>query len=483
MSTQPLLNQILLKPTDVLFFRDGRPMTGASTGCTAAWPLPDIINHAIHAALHRADFNDVHHHRQGQSGGYSSSRTRKFGSVTTAGPFPVRVTESKGKPQPKCEWFFPRPKDAQLARTGIVTLKPVLGLAPDCPNPWTESSLPKPLKYAVANTLPPDKESAAEPWISVDVYQAYLAGTPGPNFPAHYLWDDDIADTEYAIGIAIDPATSVAGHGTTKGMIYSAHYLRLRDDFRLGVFAQALDKLNDNPTQQKRDLIKLLLDDKSHTIIVGGQQRLCTAERSDAPMPLPLPQGLNKGFSSVQLGGRKYWLVKWVLLTPAIWPEIEAGISKRGTIRKYHPGGWLPNWICPETGRVLLEAIDEQKRRERRLLNYSGKGYESAPNIDAWLVAAIVPRPIVVTGWRVPGQETEEHGGAKSTHLAVPAGAVYYFQAESEEAAQRLASVLNWHGTSPGSEIKNRRSTLLGEKGYGLGVCGKWDFYAVSTLK
>jgi hypothetical protein len=29
-----------------------------------------------------------------------------------------------------------------------------------------------------------------------------------------------------------------------------------------------------------------------------------------------------------------------------------------------------------------------------------------------------------------------------------------------------------WHGATNGTEIKNRRSTLLGEMGYGLGVCG-----------
>ncbi|MCX7721937.1 MAG: hypothetical protein N2379_02610, partial [Verrucomicrobiae bacterium] len=50
--------------------------------------------------------------------------------------------------------------------------------------------------------------------------------------------------------------------------------------------------------------------------------------------------------------------------------------------------------------------------------------------------------------------------------------------------AAKLASALNLHGSekseirNPQSEIiVNRRSTLLGEKGYGLGVCSTWDFY------
>ena len=68
-------------------------------------------------------------------------------------------------------------------------------------------------------------------------------------------------------------------------------------------------------------------------------------------------------------------------------------------------------------------------------------------------------------------------GGAKPTQLAVPAGAVYYFKCTTAEDAANLASVLNWNGsdTNP-TTIKNRRSTLFGEKGFGLGVCGTWHF-------
>jgi hypothetical protein len=56
----------------------------------------------------------------------------------------------------------------------------------------------------------------------------------------------------------------------------------------------------------------------------------------------------------------------------------------------------------------------------------------------------------------------------------VPAGAVYYFACDSAKDAAALASALNWHGETPGTTIRNRRSTLLGEKGFGLGVCGTW---------
>ncbi len=48
------MNTILLQPTDVLFFRDGRPMTGSLAGHGAAWPLPNVINAAVHAGLTEA---------------------------------------------------------------------------------------------------------------------------------------------------------------------------------------------------------------------------------------------------------------------------------------------------------------------------------------------------------------------------------------------------------------------------------------------
>jgi len=105
------------------------------------------------------------------------------------------------------------------------------------------------------------------------------------------------------------------------------------------------------------------------------------------------------------------------------------------------------------------------------------------PRIAAKLVAAITGKPLPVTGWALPNGTDRAEGGAKSTHLAVPAGAVYYFECDDEPSAIALAAALNWHGPSQSeistlsSQIQNRRSTLMGEKGFGLGVCGSWNFH------
>ena len=115
-------------------------MSGSLAGHTAAWPLPDVTNHALHAALHRAGLEGIHAHRRGRSGVYSDERDRKFGSLLTAGPFPV---DGSGR------WFFPRPKDTQLNGPAKVTLQPARSLAKDGnDDPWLGSSLPDPERDA-----------------------------------------------------------------------------------------------------------------------------------------------------------------------------------------------------------------------------------------------------------------------------------------------------------------------------------------------
>lgn len=466
------MNLLLLRPTDVLFFRDGRPMSGSLAGHTAAWPMPDVVNHALHAALHRAGLESVHGHDHHRRNGERVTDVRRFGSLTTVGPFPV---DAQGR------WFFPRPRDTDGATSGQVTLIPLAEGNPAL------SSLPRPLAYPVSNTLPPSKDGEGKAWVSAIAMEAYLrAHTVG--LPSTEVWsageclaDRDLAETEATIGIGIDPES-----GTQDGTnIYSAHYLRLDDKFQMGMVAEALDKLHGNPNN-RRDLIPLLFRDAPQSIIVGGQQRICSAHRVDVPTGgLPLPRGFTSENDFRILPNGKV-AVKWVLLTPALWPAIGA-TRKDGSAQNAHPGGWLPNWVRlawdPNTdtatehsdnGMVLLTTGLGVAKAKR-------KGATAGGPIAARLVAALVPKPLPVTGWAVSDPNHPDRaavGGAKSLHFAVPAGAVYYFEAESPEAAVHLAAALNWHGAQRSAiQATNRRSTLLGEKGYGLGVCGTWSFF------
>ena len=411
------MNTLLLEPSDILFFRDGRPMSGSLAGHGAAWPLPTVLNAALHAALWRSEIAS-HAHRQGGSGKWSSDeRDRKFGSLFSAGPFP----ECGGR------WYFPRPADAQKKGSSDVTMRPfqVSGA----------SSLPGPLSQSLANTEPPTKDKV-EGWLSREAWQSYLSGGTLLEGAGHFVSDADFCDHEHTIGIGIDAET-----GTQDGKrFYSANYLRLKPGWKLACLAEAKDKEHGG-----EDIIPMLFKE-SGGMVVGGQQRVCSAMLQQTEQA-QLPVG-------AEISGIR---VKWVLLTPAIFP----GIGD-------HPGGSLPSWVNRETGAVELLDGPGKNAAARR-------GLPIGKPIDAKLVAALVGKPVPVTGYALPHEATGSEGGAKPTHLAVPAGAVYYFECGDEEAARKLAAALNWHGAERGSAtVRNRRSTLMGEKGLGLGVCGTW---------
>lgn len=443
-------------------------MSGSLAGHGAAWPLPNVVNAALHAALHRAELDQVHAHQKIENG-EPGKREKKFGSLASAGPFPVRTNDagSNSSEKPSDTWFFPRPADLLDDK-----LFPALLPSADALKIGS-SSLPSPLRYATPNRLRPKKELQAKDWITRSAFEKYLTSKNDNLQITDACNDKDFFDTEHSIGIAIDPTTQTTGSGDTEHRIYSAHYLRLRDNWALGVIATALDKVNGDPSN-RRDLIPLLLK-QDHRIVVGGQQRVCTAQITQSHSPSPLPKGMHTGFNA---SNGKH-LVKWILLSPGVWPEIPAQ-SREGEPMTPHPGGWLPNWIAgpahPEDlrGRVLLKLRHNKRRTGRK------RHAERETQINARLVAAVIPKPIPVTGWALgdTGQNPDppKHG-AKSTHLAVPAGAVYYFETDSADDAANLALALNWHGASDNTSITNRRSTLLGEKGFGLGVCGTWNFY------
>ncbi|MFN0077918.1 MAG: type III-B CRISPR module-associated Cmr3 family protein [Prosthecobacter sp.] len=476
------MNTLLLQPTDVLFFRDGRPMGGSLGGHGAAWPLPTVASAALHAALHRADLEKasgarLHGHDHHRNDGERINDVRKFGSLVSAGPFPV-IKDKDGKEA----WLFPRPLDAGIDKDENDSTQPtLLPLAEGFTQ--EHSSLPPPLKLAIANTCGPTKKSPS-PWWNAAAWETYL-GTVEVDAKPAYHEDSAFADTEFSYGIGMNPDT-----GTQDGeRFYSAHYLRLKPEGRLGLLAESQDKINGDPNDKRDLIISLFPNNGSQTpVIVGGQQRRCTVE-SHHHAPVPLPKGKTDGFESKDAGEKSTWLVKWVLLTPAIFPVIPDK-DKNGNPMNPHPGGWLPNWVFldwdsdkgearehADNGRVMLK-LGDTARREREGRETWRRRVAALPNITATLVAALTGKPIPVTGYALPNQDVVEiQGGAKHTHLAVPAGSVYYFTCTTKDAAEKLAAALNWHGKEDFTTIKNRRSTLMGEKGFGLGVCGTWQFH------
>ncbi len=438
-----------LSPTDVLFFRDGRPMEGSSSGHGAAWPLPNVLSSAIHHAMRRADLPDLHQHRLARNGKILSpdreTKGRVFGSLQTAGPFPV-VDE---------QWLFPRPSDADQKESAGTTHFPLM-----TPVDGSASSLAGNLHPVVSKHAP--SKDKAERWMTAEAYLAYLKDSNSPG-KAHFFNDEQLFAAEHNIGIGIDPDTD----SQDGERFYSASYLRLLPGVQLGLIGLCMDK----GTQGKAADHDLIADtfpnsNRETHILAGGQQRTCTVKR-ETREKLPLPLG-------PQIEGKR---VRWTLLTPAIFPHLS--VSDRNTTE--HPGGWLPTWVHPETMKVQLKDPQASVRGSE-----SREGWRQRvsvlPAIDATLVATSIPRAVTVTGWALGDSDDAGNlmpGGARATHLAVPAGAVYYFEASSAEEARKLAAALNWHGLSTGTEIQNRRSSLMGEKGFGLGVCSNWHSHTL----
>jgi len=431
------MQTLLFRPNDILFFKDGRPMMGSSSGKGDSFPMPHVIHSALLGALHRSgsDFGHSHTLKDRNKQSISEKREQKFGALTNAGPFPV-LHEAGQK-----EWYFPTPGDLLKCNTRA-SLLPV-------DIPLGSSSLPKTLKPVISQ-IEASKDKA-KPWMSAKAWEHYLAGSKTEE---GYADNRTFFVTENSVGIGMNPETGT----TEEGQIFSSSRIRLADNARLGTCAELPHSHLETETP---DALARLFDQESN-LVVGGERRICEVE--NLPFgPIPFPKG-----ADIQ---GKY--VKYILLTPAIFPHLEASEGKTVC----NPGGWLPNWI-EETNHGFEVRLKPRIERNGGSRSAWRKEIQNADFIAAKLSAAITPRPIVITGWSVaqdPPESDRQRGGAKSTLLAVPAGAVYYFEAENVVEARKLADVLNWHGpNSKGNKIMNRRSTLMGEKGYGIGVCTNW---------
>lgn len=421
---------LLLRPHDILFFRDARPMAGASAGHGDRFPFPHVLNSALHAACHRAFPTDAPagyaHARAGAAGERSSERTERFGSLRSVGPFPVA---GDGR------WFFPKPGDLLDPQAGPALLP---FHAPEFPG---DSSLPERLQ-PLGSRVQAGKGSFPS-WMDRAAFTAYLNGEAIES--SGLAHNDSFFVTEESLGIGMNPDTGT----TTDGQIYSRRQLRFREGCTLGVLTET-----GNQHEKEQDLLEQLFPEDGW-IRVGGEGRVCQVTKASTRPADLLPTG-----PAIQ-GNR----LKWVLLSPAIFPQLAPSDKNRA-----HPGGWLPTWVDADTMEVRLRD-GPGPNKARRL------GVEPGSPVSAKLVAARVERYVPVAGWTNPADGGTGDGkeGARSTLLAVPAGSVYYFETPNEQEAQRLANALNWHGRPDAGNILNRRSTLLGEKGYGIGICAPYE--------
>ena len=384
------MKKVKIKPFDILFFKDSRPMGGSFRGHGENFPLPHTFNGALRAAA------------------IQKNKTAFF----TAGPF----LEKSNKV------FFPTPSDLILNGEApkVKTMSPLAGSY--CTN------LPAGIRPIGAGRIVETKEKLGN-FLSKEDYEAYLRGEPMA--PASFKTNSDFYAVENNFGISIDKETNLA----IDKKFFTKNTIRLRD----GVSFVGI--MRDSAGYPQRTCVKF-----------GGESRYSDCIVGDlSSQMLPVPP---------RISGKR---VKFVLLTPAIFAP-----------QQDHPGAWLPNWVRHDNYTISI--LDGPGAAKARRMRAKGLKIEEGSPIKAKLVGAKIERPVPISGI-ASGEGMRKAFGEKAVLLAVPAGSVYYFEADDEIEAQKLAKILNWNGGDPDCfDIKNARSMLLGEKGYGIGVCAAWEY-------
>jgi CRISPR type III-B/RAMP module-associated protein Cmr3 len=401
--------ELKIDPRDVLFFRDAKPMEASSIGNGARWPVPQVFHNAMLTALHQTERRECERHRHVATGSDKNKNSSfRFGGLKTVGLFPIRDEHI----------HFPTPADLQCRDdSGTITmLQPVdKGLC----------DLPAPLSSVLVKPGCATKKTLA-PWISGDDLVRYLQGIAEGITPVE---NTGLFTTESHPGIGIDAETG----SVAKGAFYIAEYLRLEKNVSLVGFAQCRQKRYADGTDE--DLLEpFFKGEHSIPFVLGGQRGVAFLQNVRESNYRRLRQNRPSGTR-----------IKWVMLTPSIFR-----------------GGWLPSWIDAATGELWqYEKSPRRQGENRRDWRARLKREETRKTRIGRLVAACVPKPCAYSGWRAHGGRSNEHG-AFATRLCVPAGAVYYFEADEPET---LVDYL--HGRT--------RSDELAEKGFGFGVCGTWN--------
>ena len=411
--------EIEIEPRDIMYFRDGKPIGASADGSGATWPLPTTFHSAMLSKLNAQLGDEIKewegsHNRQDNE---PKNVRFNFGGLKTWGPFP----------QENGEIYLPTPADLLPAiekqelvegkrRTGgYLTPVEITG---------SKSNLPKPLKYPVASTNPPSKESVGE-WISISEYQKYLKGDTA----LETRTSASLFSSEARPGIAIDATTGA----TEDSKFYSAEYLRLKKGVSMTAFAECEAKEYNSATG--KDVLQELFRKSDNSAFIFGGQRGVAWLENKREKNTTSPMSIENKNRSVN--------VKWTLVSPA-----------------YNKAGWLPGWVSEEGDVKLKEQLSRgtMTRKEWR------EKLKNMPFIKATLEAARIPKPITVSGWKLDVEE-KSNGAAKATKLFTPAGAVYYFKCDNKEEAKKLIKAL--HGQT--------KSDFLGEQGFGFGLCSTWS--------
>lgn len=381
--------QYELKPRDVLFFRDGRPMDAdkameevRNIGHGAVWPRPDhLYKGVMHALLKEtsgADFGD-------------------FPSLKVMGPYPVK----KAKGRDSDVLYLPRPLDWDMDI-----------------EPCSSTDLPEPLEYGFIDRTEGKKKLPA--WIAEGDFFRYLDrkdhglyyedekdasgnvrkdknGNSIKTIKFPYS-DGELFDVESRIGTTLDHSTGASKRvkGQHASGQYQGEYLRVKKNVSMWCAVETgkigMSELAPEAPEVPR------------AFLLGGQGGVVTRSATDIDLAKMFPRPGVDGDGEV--------FVRWTLIAPAL----------------FQCTGWLPGWCkdsrrCPADPKVLGTVM------------FAGCG-------GCKLVGACMGKPMFFSGW------DPQTDGAKPTILAVPQGSVYLFRCNDRANAESLIEKLHFRRQS-----------------------------------
>jgi CRISPR-associated protein Cmr3 len=416
---------VFIEPFDVWMFRDGKPFTaGEQTRATGFFPpLPTTFQGVIRTAgLVRdlgaagrsfADFNAA------QRGPGAASDTlvdrwgsgaSDFGRFRMRGPFVARERDGRQ------EVLLPAPRDllsreskagagagnifvvvrpkrleaGRVVRGGLGSASMARDTAGD---PLVSAQWPPALELPLPEAEAPDKLEEGPAFLPVGTFAKYLTGViDGESAPRELERDVLKRDVlpDLRVGIQRDRRRGTVEHGR----LYLAHFQRPAAGVGLVAEVSFASKGNGGGAA---DAAESPLAD-SGVLGVGGEAR-AGRYRKLAESPLAAIESEDfRATVGTKLRGSRF---KLVLVTPAVFPH-----------------GWCPGFIDPSTLRGHLLGTQLS------------------------LVAAVVGKPLPVTGWDYAAR------GPKGLQWAVPAGSTYTFEVleASGDWAQRLIQEV--HGRS-----------------------------------
>jgi CRISPR-associated protein Cmr3 len=415
---------LAVTPHDPIIARDGRPF-GKDQGIrmrSLDWPYPSVLAGSLRTMLGK------------MNGGSFDDVVTKLLDISVAGPLPMKGTQL----------FLPLPKDI-LAREEngnlvAIPLRPaVMGTGEGCDLP-DGSLLPTMIPEAIEDDFKPKKLPAF--WSMAKMIE-WLANPSGFNFTLcrdpkkeddetkrcddekiRECWQDDpdfleAPKKDERIHTGIDAKTGAAA--VEEGLLFMSVGLDLSTTEEGGSICLAAKVEADGIFEE---LISKL--DDIHPL--GGERRLVQWSQIDEPIGWNCPDKISSKLAELNSGK-----IRMVLATPAIFSN-----------------GWLPGWlnlITKEDGKEILEGIPPGATDGRKLK----------------LVSACIDRWRPISGWSAEAKSR----GPKAIRRMVPAGSVYFFEAQNGKEASALA--------------KSRWLESVCDKpqdckdGFGLAVWGVWE--------